>query len=113
MNQITLDFAAAERRADVGMQRAADHAEREEPGWTEQAVEALRRFALTQTKPFTIEAAREAIQSQVARPPEARAWGAVTKTARARNFIESAGVVLPAASSNGSLKPGWKAGVAA
>lgn len=113
MIQAALDFDAAERRADVGMRRAADHAERVEPGWTEQAVQALREFAKAQTAPFTIETAREAIAAKVPRPPEARAWGAVTRLARSRNYIAAAGVVMPAASSNGSLKPGWQAGAGA
>jgi len=113
MIQTAIDFDAAERRATTGMRRAADHADRVEPGWTERAVEALRQFAKEQSKPFTIEAAREAIASKVPQPPEARAWGAVTRTARARDYIAPAGVALPAASSNGSLKPGWRAGSAA
>lgn len=113
MNQIAIDFDAAERRSETGMRRAAEHANRVLPNWTDRAVQALREFARGQTKPFTIEAAREAIAGAIPEPPEARAWGAVTKTARALGYIEPAGVVLPAASSNGSLKPGWKAGRAA
>lgn len=108
--QLAIDFRAANARADRGISRAIDHAERSIPGWTDMALEALRQWVSKQTDAFTIEQARAAIASSVERPPELRSWGAVTRAAKNRGLIVLDGVA-PAASSNGSPKPTYRRGM--
>jgi hypothetical protein len=76
-----LDLARALR--DVGMARASDHAERQSPGWQEQAVSFIRSYAITHDT-FMCEAARRYAESQgIAPPPDKRAWGsAMMKAAK-------------------------------
>lgn len=112
MQQAELDFTAAKERANTGMRRAADRAERSDPGWTERALTALGEYARSAGIPFTIEQARQAIAQNVGAPAEERAWGAVTRMARKRGVIKPSGRFMPAASSNGSSKPAWVSGEA-
>lgn len=106
---------AARERADLGVARSADRAERAEPGWIETATEALRRLALV-TEPdvlFTIEQARTVIAEagELTQPPNLRAWGQVTRRARRLGYIEQVpGRFAPAASSNCSPKPLYRRG---
>lgn len=107
-------MAAANARADVGSQRAADKADREAPGWCGAACEALRGFARAQGGVFTIELARLALRHQVPDPRDGRAWGVVTRMAQRNGFIERVpGQYFPAASSNGSPKPVYRKGALA
>ena len=48
-------LAEATQRRDVGIQRAADHAEREAPGWGELALEFLTDYAAGACGPFLAE----------------------------------------------------------
>lgn len=105
-----LRMARARRRADTGIARSAERAERCAPFWPGLAVEALRHYALTTDKPFTIEAARAYFAATLNPPPDERAWGAVTRIARQRGVIEHTGDYAPAASSNGSPKPLYRRG---
>lgn len=99
-------FTAARARAEAGIQRAADATERREPGWTEMAAEALRQFAREQDKPFTIELARAAFEKSLPPPNDKRSFGAATRFATSRGFIERVpGMFFAAASSNNSPKP--------
>lgn len=109
MNQIAIDFNAAERRADLGMRRASDKACRVvDPLWIETAVGMLGEYARTAGE-FTIEQARAAVATKVAAPPDLRAWGQVTRNALDRKIIVHVGVAR-AASSNNSFKPAYEAG---
>lgn len=102
---------AAKDRAQLGMDRAAGAVEFDMPGWIEQAIDALRRFAAAQAGVFSIEQARSVIASELPAVPELRAWGRVTQLASDRGFIQAAPrTFIPAASSNACLKPGWKRG---
>lgn len=96
--------------ADHGIERSAGSADDASPGWTERAVERVREFARGQAGFFTIEQARWVLQQSMEQPPELRAWGAVTRMAMARGFIEKTNTRAPAYSSNGSEKPMWKKG---
>lgn len=89
--QLTLDYGAAQRAAELGMRRAIDHADRIEPGWSEQALIALLHFA-ARTDQFTAEEARRHVHADgLSLPPDGRAWGAVFKRAAARRHIRKIG----------------------
>jgi len=109
-------LAAATRRAELGMSRAELAVERLHPGWCVLAVDAVRKFA-------RVEQIRLAIEEQglLPRPPEARVWGVITRRAAEAGYIapsfrdkeQRERHMMPAASSNGTLKPAWKRGSAA
>lgn len=109
-SQTTIDFTAAQERAVVGIERSAKHANRVESEWTGQALGLLRRFIQERRRePFLMEAARQWAETQggLPHPPDARAWGAVTRAAAHRQLIEKCGAA-PASSSNGSPKHLWR-----
>lgn len=113
--QIPLALALA--RADQGIERAASHAERVLPGWCDRAAEAVRQ-ALLRTRlddTFTIEQLRGAIATAdllpLPDPPDARAWGHVTRRAVKLGYVERLpGQYRAAVSSNGSPKPLYRRG---
>lgn len=108
LKQPEIDFAAAMERAEVGMQRSVDHANRVESEWSGQALGLLVAFAKQHRGAFLIEEARSWAESQgLPPPPDARSWGAVTRRAKAKKRIEKAGAAA-AASSNLSLKNTWR-----
>lgn len=116
MNQIPIDFDAAEVRASEGILAAAEHADRVIPGWVDEALWALRRFldeSPDSRQPFTIERARGwiSVNSSLPAPPDGRAWGQVTKRA-AKFLIEPTGEFARAASSNNSPKMLYRKSVA-
>lgn len=107
--QLAIDFDAAAEARDLGMQRAVDHANREEPEWSGQALGQLTAYANIIGRPFLIEEARVWAEAHgLPNPPDARAWGAVVKRAahKKKPVIVRAGAA-PAASSHCSLKPLW------
>jgi hypothetical protein len=99
-------FGAAERRRDLGIERAVDHADRVRAEWSERAVELLRSWALGRP-PFLAEQFRETAAKIVGHPPDARAWGAVVRAAAAEGYIRRVGYA-PALSSNLSPKCLWE-----
>lgn len=106
MQQTEIDFEQARARGRAGADRAARHAEDESPGWLETAAEAVRQYARdTYPQGFIIEEARAAVEHKVARPPDMRSWGAVTRLCKARGYIEpKPGQWRAACSSNGAPK---------
>lgn len=92
MNQLDLlSFREAESRAQLGMQRAVDRADKESAGWSERAFNALLAY-IANNESFTAEEARAAIHnSGLALPPDGRAWGAVFKKAASLGWIERDG----------------------
>jgi hypothetical protein len=77
--------------------------------WCEQALVCLRAYAQGRNAPFLIEEARRAAEvSGLPTPPDARAWGHVVRVASTSGYIEQCGSAR-AGSSNGSLKPLWRA----
>jgi hypothetical protein len=107
MQQMSIDFEAAQRRRVRGMESSAKRAERKHSGWVIQALDKLRGFVDRTSGTFTIEQARAAIQGDLPQPDDLRAWGQVTQMARRMGVIVPAGAA-PAASSNGSLKPAYR-----
>ncbi|MEL6364282.1 MAG: hypothetical protein AAFR11_05530 [Pseudomonadota bacterium] len=102
-------FKHAEARAVIGMTRASDHAERDEPGWNDRALSFLADFARTCSGAFLIERVREAFEGAGnPKPPDGRAWGHVARRAKRDGLIVNAGYA-PATSSNNSPKVLWRA----
>ena len=88
---------------DEGMARAQEHAEADQPGWTEAAATFLRDYAQTVAGPFLVEQARTASKHRVALPENTKAWGPAAVLAVKRGWSVKAGYG-PASSSNGSPK---------
>jgi hypothetical protein len=101
-----VSLAEAAARRDTGIQRAADHAEREAPGWGEIAFAFLERFAAESAYPFLAEQVVEAAQGVVPPAPDGRAWGGIFQKASRRKVIRRVGYA-PARTSNASCKPLW------
>ncbi len=94
---------------DMGI--AADNADRNAPGWTDAALELVRKFARNQGGAlFTVETMRWVIQSELPAPPDLRAWGSVSRIAAARGYITKTKRTAPIASSNGSDRPLYSRG---
>jgi len=102
---------AADARAKLGADRAAGRAESNTPGWLDLAIARVRAFASANPGIFSIEMLRQVLATEVPQPPDLRAWGRVTQDAARLGYIEKVPrVVIPAASSNGSVKPAWRKG---
>jgi hypothetical protein len=113
--QHTLNFEAASARADAGIERAARKAEKVSPDWVDKAADMLRIGAVIMdgqhTAEFTIEHLRALVEKALPEPTDKRAWGAATRVATSRGFIERIpGRYAAAASSNGSQKPLYRKG---
>lgn len=103
-------LAAAQARAELGMNRAARRACRLHAGWCAEALEALRRFAAGQAGFWTIEMARAVIEQEIKPPVDGRAWVRTTQDALRLGYIVKTDKTLPSASSNGAPKPCFKRG---
>jgi hypothetical protein len=108
MSQLAIDFAAAAQRRDTGIKRAADHADRDLPGWGEAALDYLRKYA-TEHASFLAEEVRWAGEGSgsIPPPPDGRAWGAVMQCARRAGVIRKDGY-REAKDSNLSVKVLWR-----
>ena len=99
-------FAAAD-----GMARAADHADRETPSWSDRALGCLVMWARSNPGSlWLIEDVRAYAEEAEGLPPapDGRAWGAVAVRARRLGVIVPAGYAS-ARSSNNSPKVLWRA----
>ena len=76
---------------DVGIEQAAEHAERVEPDWKDTAYDAFCAVARKHGE-FTTEQARK-LSRHVPDPPDKRAWGHVAQRAVKAGIIERAGYV--------------------
>lgn len=90
----------ARARGDAGRQQAEDHAERDDPGWTDAAVSAVAAATTQMVGEFTFEQLRQAASARVAEPPDLRAWGSVARRAIAARIIVATGRYAPRASGN-------------
>lgn len=84
-------------RGEAGAARAADHAERVEPGWGDAALDALVRFAVRANgEPFMVEDVREYAEERcdVPAPPKNCAWGAVVLRAKREGYVVRAGASM-------------------
>jgi hypothetical protein len=84
---------AAWAAAEAGAARAAEHAERVDPGWKAAALGYVREFAVAyrDTAFLTEEARRYAEGCGFGPPPDKRAWGAVALAAKRGGIIEKVG----------------------
>lgn len=93
-----------------GALAAAEHAEAESMGWTQQASILFMDYArdVVLGQPFLTEDARAYAESKgLPLPPDNRAWGFIAKAMREAGHITFAGYA-PAKSSNGSPKNLWR-----
>lgn len=99
---------------EQGMEQAADHADREEPGWTDEALEHIRRFAAANRgRDFLAEEiAPWAYLAGCSRPPDDRAWGTPISRAGRLGIIEQTGLAAKNKLSghNSTWRPLWRAG---
>lgn len=104
------DVTIARQIGHEAAELAADHAERIDPGWKDDAFKAVCAFAARQGgEPFLAEDARAfAVAIGVCAPVEPRAWGNIITRAKREGFITPAGYA-PAVSSRGSPKVLWRA----
>lgn len=97
----------AEHQRDSGIKRAGDHADQVEPAWKDRAAEMIREYALINDRFLIEDVLHYARQRWLTEPPDARAWGAATKRAKALGYIEACGYA-PANTSNRSPKVLWR-----
>jgi hypothetical protein len=96
----------AETRRDLGIERAGEHADRVDDGWTDRAADEIAAFARAKGKPFVIEEVRPEAETRIGAPPDERAWGAAARKAARAGAIEKVGYA-PTNSSNRSPKTLW------
>lgn len=93
---------AITEKGQIGMESAERHAGAE---WAELAQTVLRWFLRRHDQPFTMEQVRIwATAHDLPAPPDARAWGAVTRRALSEGLIVATGGYRATAASNGGLK---------
>lgn len=78
----------AERNRDIGMQTAVDHADREQPKWSDLAYKYLKMYLRDNpVGEFLAEDVRKWVGDELPEPPSNRAWGAVIKRAADNGLI--------------------------
>jgi hypothetical protein len=87
-----LPFSGRELR-DGGISVATEHADLVHKDWSENAYQSLKRFLLTQAKPFMCEQVRDfaTTHSDLPQPPSNRAWGGVFRRAAHEKLIKHVG----------------------
>ena len=113
MIQPGLDFEGARAERDAGIARAAEHAERDYPGWGDTAyanIAALCRAGRLGAPTLAENIRALAYAAGLPRPRDGRSWGRVFRRARDTGLIVHAGFGA-AKSSNLSQKPLWQARV--
>lgn len=113
--QMQLPLEVSRAQGLIGMERAADRAERCSPGWNDLALERIRDHVSTLPfdRDFIVEDVRLAIQAKLPEVPELRVWGSVTQAAIRLGFLVRTGRFMPAASSHCSPKAVYRRGIAA
>ena len=103
--QTTMNFTAAKAAREKGHAAGDGCARKAGSEWVEQAVEYVAHYCTRVNPwPFTMEELRTHY-TELPQPPDARAWGTVTRQAVARGIIVRTGGYRAAVSSNGSPKP--------
>lgn len=98
MSQLPITFTQAITRAEI----AADHADREEDGWSDRAA----AFALGYARQHDTFLAEDVVRaSTVGEPPDRRTWGAVVRRLSSAGIIER---VRYAIDGYGSPKAVWR-----
>ena len=95
-------MSTADELQAEGIAAATEHAEKVRPGWTDDAVEMIRRYVDHIKAPFLIEDARAwAYQQGLDEPPSLSAWGAVPRRAAKLGIIHHSGTMAPTKSAGG------------
>ena len=97
----------AEHQRDSGIKRAGDHADQQEPDWKDRAAQIIADYAAIHGRFLIEEVLPYAALRGLPEPPDARAWGAATKRAKALGYIKACGYA-PANMSNRSPKILWR-----
>lgn len=101
----------AHKSAARVLNKVEDRADREMPGWFDEALEKVRVFARSQGGAlFTCETMRWMIQRELPTPPELRVYGMLTRKALARGYIKRTDRSAPTVSSRGSPRPLYSRG---
>lgn len=116
----------ARAAADKGINSSAQHAENDVPGWGDRALTMTRWFARIKgpkccktpngyelvpdsSEPFTMEEVRIwATAHDLPSPPDARAWGSVTRRALSEGLIVATGGYRATAASNGAARATYR-----
>lgn len=97
----------AERRRDIGIERASAHAEDESPGWNDRAYRLLLEYILIKRgASFLAEEFRLWAESRIEAPPDPRTWGKPIQAAAYKHLITRVGFAK-ANTSNRSPKALW------
>jgi hypothetical protein len=93
LDLISTSISVARVLRDVGMQRAADHADRESEGWSDLAYGFLVDYvAANRGRAFMAEDVRSRAEAEgLPAPPDNRAWGSVISRAARRRIINRIG----------------------
>lgn len=78
----------------AGITLAANHAEQVNPGWQDEAINALKVFLLWNNSPFLCETFRVFAEEdcKLPHPPHTRSYGAVMQRAKREGLITHAGI---------------------
>lgn len=86
-----LDIIDARKARDDGMARAVDHADRDAPGWSNEAYSFLISYARTHDQFIAEQFVAYAEHSGLIVPPTGKAYGAVFKRGAKAGIIERIG----------------------
>lgn len=103
--QLSLNLARS--RADTGMTRAVEHADRETPDWSTMAYSFLLSFARTHLHFISEDVSGASKQEKFPQPPTDRAWGQIYRRAAKAGIIEQDGTGR-SARRHASLCPRWR-----
>lgn len=105
-------FAEAAEKAQEGMTRALDRANRDHTDWTDAALEFLRRYAKKhQTFTGWIVTAAAELDREFPTPTNPRAWGAVWKLAVKCEIVRATNVTRPHPKRHGCPAMVWESRV--
>jgi hypothetical protein len=85
-------FGWASHARDEGMQQALEHAEDEQPGWSERAYAFLVNYARTHADFISEDVSDAAIAAGEPQPPTLRAWGQIYRRAAKNDVIIQTGI---------------------
>lgn len=104
-------FAYAARARDEGIKRAADHADRTTPEWTDVAYSFLLSFARDHELFISEDVSNASKSAAFPQPPTDRAWGTVYRRAAKAGIIVQDGFGR-SARRHASICPRWRSKIA-
>lgn len=89
---MSYQLSLLEQLKEAGIKQALDHADAEEPGWSDKAYDHLISYINKVDEPFQTEQVRAFAEDRgLPKPPDNRAWGGVIQKAVKRNIIKGIG----------------------